>query len=155
MIRRRDFITLLGSAAAVWPVAARAQQGNRVIGVLMGVAADEDGDARIAALREGLRQLGWIEGRNLQMEVRLSAGDASRMRANAVEVVAMSPDLIVATNVAIINAVRQANSSIPVVFALVANVVESGLVASQARPGGNVTGFTNFEPRLRASGLRC
>src|SRR5262249_55101748 len=111
MNTRREFITLLGGAAAAGPLAARAQQGDRVrkIGVLMGVAADEDGDARIAALREGLRQLGWIEGRNLQMEVRLNAGDASRMRANAVEVTAMSPDLIVATNVAIINAVRQAN----------------------------------------------
>jgi putative ABC transport system substrate-binding protein len=154
-MRRRDFMTLLGGAAVACPFAVRAQQPERMrrIAVLMGAANDADGQARVSALRHGLQELGWTEGRNIQIEVRLAGGDVNRMRTNATEVAAMAPDAIVATNAAILNALRQANDSIPVVFVLVANVVESGIVANQAHPGGNVTGFTNFEPAIAGKWL--
>ena len=156
MMRRREFITLLGGAAAAWPMAARAQQGERMrrIGVLMGVG-DAEGQLRALILRRALQELGWIEGNNITIEVRLAGGDVSRMRADASEVAAMGPDVIVLTNAALLDALRQANSSVPVVFVLVANVIESGMVASQARPGGNITGFTNFEPAIAGKWLEA
>ena len=155
-MKRREFITLLGNAACAWPLAARAQQSERMrrIGVLMGVG-DAEGQLRASILRRALQELGWIEGNNITIEVRLAGGDVSRMRADASEVAAMGPDVIVLTNAALLNALRQANSSVPIVFVLVANVIESGMVASQARPGGNITGFTNFEPAIAGKWLEA
>jgi ABC-type uncharacterized transport system substrate-binding protein len=155
MSNRREFMTLLGGAAAAWPLASRAQQPERMrrIALLMGLADGEDGQMRVSALRRGLLELGWVEGRNVQFDIRLAGGDVRRMESNAVEVASSAPDVVVATNHATIKALRQANSSVPIVFVLVANVVESGLVESQARPGRNITGFTNFEPAIAGKWL--
>jgi len=155
-MRRRAFISLLGGAAAAWPVAARAQQSERVrrIAVLMGLADDKDGQRRVSALRQGLQELGWAEGRNLQFDIRLAGGDMRRIETNAMQVAGTAPDVVVATNHATIKALRQTNRSVPIVFVLVANVVESGMVESQARPGRNITGFTNFEPAIAGKWLQ-
>jgi putative ABC transport system substrate-binding protein len=141
-LRRRQFLTLLGSAAA-WPLAARAQQGERVrrIGLLMGVADDAEGHARVAALKQGLQDLGWIDGRNIQIETRFGGADAGRIRAHAAELVALAPEAIVANTTPVIRALRQATSSIPIVMVGVNDPVEQGFISSLANPGGNITGF--------------
>jgi putative ABC transport system substrate-binding protein len=144
-MRRREFITLLGSAAAAWPLAARAQQAERMrrIGVLINLTADDpEGRARLAAFLEGLRELGWTDGRNIQIETRFGGGDVGRIRAYAAELVALAPDVIVANTTPVIRAVRQATSSIPIVMAAVNDPVDQGFVSSLARPGGNITGFS-------------
>src|SRR6516225_9091305 len=147
-LRRRQFITLLGGAA-VWPLAARAQQPDRVrrIGLLMGTADDSEGQARVTALKQGLQELGWTDGRNIQIETRFGAADAARIRAHAAELVALAPDVLVCHTTAVIRALRQATSSIPIVMAAVNDPVEQGFVSSLAHPGGNITGFTfiNFQ----------
>jgi putative ABC transport system substrate-binding protein len=146
-MRRRDFITLLGGAAA-WPFAARAQQDERVrrIGVLMNLAeSDPEGQARLAALRDGLAKLGWTEGRNIQSEYRWAAGDPNRARTQAAELVALRPDIIFAASTFSAAALQRETRTIPIVFAQSADPVAEGLVASLARPGGNITGFGNFE----------
>jgi putative ABC transport system substrate-binding protein len=155
MIGRREFITLVGGAAAAWPLAARGQHPTRMrrISVLMGLADGEDAQMRVSALRRGLLELGWAEGRDVQFDIRLAGGDVRRMESNAREVASSAPDVVVATSHVTIKTLRQANSSIPIVFVLVANVVESGLVESQARPGRNITGFTNFEPAIAGKWL--
>src|SRR6516162_2518848 len=143
-MRRRNFIALLGGAAA-WPLAARAQQPERMrrIGVLINLAADDpEGRARSAAFLEGLRELGWIDGRNIQIETRFGGGDIGRIRAQAAELVALAPDVIVANTTPVTRAVRQATSSIPIVMAAVNDPVEQGFVSSLAHPGGNITGFS-------------
>src|SRR5215475_7346290 len=142
-MKRRDFITLLGGAAAAWPLAARAQQadGMRRVGVLMGVADDREGQARVTALKRGFQELGWIEGRNIEIETRFGGGDVGRIRAHAAELVALAPDVIVGNTTPVIRALRQAPSSIPIVMAAVNDPVEQGLVSSLAHPGGNITGF--------------
>src|SRR5215475_10222801 len=116
-MKRRDFITLLGGAAAAWPLAARAQQadGMRRVGVLMGVADDREGQARVTALKQGLQELGWTAGRNIQIETRFGGGDVGRIRAHAAELVALAPDVIVGQTTPVIRALRQATSSIPIV----------------------------------------
>ena len=142
-IRRRKFLaTLLGGAAA-WPLAARAQQGERVrrIGLLMGVADDREGQARVTALKQGLQELGWTDGRNIQIETRFGGADTGRIRAHAAELVALAPDVIVTHTTPVIRALRQATSSIPIVVAAVNDPVEQGFVSSFAHPGGNITGF--------------
>jgi ABC-type uncharacterized transport system substrate-binding protein len=142
-MKRREFITLLGGAAA-WPLAARAQQPERMrrIGVLINLTADDpEGRARLAAFLEGLRELGWTDGRNIQIETRFGGGDVGRIRAHAAELVALAPDVIVANTTPVTRAVRQATSSIPIVMAAVNDPVEQGLVSSLAHPGGNITGF--------------
>src|SRR6516162_10808996 len=143
-IRRRQFITLLGGAAAAWPLAARAQQADRMrrIGLLMGTADDREGQARVTALKQGLQELGWTDGRNIQIETRFGGGDAGRIRAHAAELVALAPDVIVGQTTSGTRALRQATSSIPIVMVAVADPVEQGLVSSLAHPGGNITGFT-------------
>ena len=143
-MRRRTFITLLGGAAAAWPLMARAQQAERVrrIGLLMGVADDQEGQARVAALKQGLEELGWIDGRNIQIETRFGGADAGRIRAHAAELVALTPDVIVGHSTPVVGALRHATSSIPIVAAAVTDPVEQGLVSSLAHPGGNITGFT-------------
>jgi putative ABC transport system substrate-binding protein len=148
MIQRRDFITLLGGAAAAWPLAARAQQGVRVrrIGVLMLFGADDsEGQTSIAQFRQGLQELGWTEGRNVAIDVRWAAGDESRRRTYAAELVALAPDVVVAGSGGIAGVLRQASGTVPIVFAVGLDPVASGLVKSLARPGGNITGFSTIE----------
>jgi ABC-type uncharacterized transport system substrate-binding protein len=129
---------------AAWPLAARAEQGERVrrIGLLMGVADDREGQARVTALKQGLQELGWTEGRNIQIEPRFTGADADRIRAYAAELVALAPDVIVGQTTPVIRALRQATSSIPIVMAGINDPVEQGVVSSLAHPGGNITGFS-------------
>jgi putative ABC transport system substrate-binding protein len=143
-MKRREFITLLGGAVAAWPLAARAQQGERVrrIGLLMATADDPEGQARVTALKQGLQELGWTDGRNIQIETRFGGAEAGRIRAHAAELVALAPDIIVGHSTAVIRALRQATSSIPIVVAAVNDPVEQGFVSSLAHPGGNITGFS-------------
>ena len=144
-MKRRAFITLLGGAAAAWPLAAGAQQGERVrrIVFLHSLAEnDPEVQARIAAFRQGLEALGWREKRNVQIEHRFSHGDLARIQAYTAEVVSSSPDLIVATSSPVTAALKQATHTIPIVFSVVNDPVGQGFVASLAHPGGNITGFT-------------
>src|SRR5262245_33057225 len=149
-MRRREFITLLGGAAAAWPLAARAQQAERVqrISVLMGYAeSDSEGQAQIAAFRGELQKLGWTDGRNIRIDTRwVTPGDAELMQRFAKELVALKPDLILSHNTPATAAVLQQTRTIPIVFALVSDPVGSGFVATYRRPGGNVTGFDVSEP---------
>ena len=144
MMRRREFITLLGGGVAAWPLAARAQQGERVrrIGLLMGVADDREGQARVTALKQGLQDLGWTDGRNIQIETRFGGADTGRIRAHAAELVALAPDVLVGQTTPVIRALRQTTSIIPIVMAGVNDPVEQGFVSSLAHPGGNITGFS-------------
>lgn len=146
-MQRRKFITLLGGAATVWPLAARAQQPEQVkrIGVLMGVANDAEGQARLAAFLEGLQALGWTVGRNIKIETRWAAGDADSLGAYAAELVGLTPDVIMTATTTAFATMQRATRSIPIVFVQVVEPVGSGLVASLAHPGGNFTGFTSFE----------
>jgi putative ABC transport system substrate-binding protein len=152
MIRRRQFITLLGGATVAWPLPAHGQQGGEVrrIGVLMGYAeSNAEGQAFVAAFRDGLLKLGWIEGRNIRSDYRWATpGDAEATQRFAKELVAQRPDLILAHNTPTTAAVLQQTRDIPIVFAIVSEPVSSGFVASLARPGGNATGFTTLEPTL-------
>jgi ABC-type uncharacterized transport system substrate-binding protein len=142
-MRRREVITLLGGTAAAWPLAARAQQpAMRRIGVLMGVADDREGQARVTALKQGLQELGWTDRGNIQIETRFGGADAGRIRAHAAELVALAPDVIVGQTTPVIRALRHATSFIPIVSAAVNDPVEQGFVSSLAHPGGNITGFT-------------
>jgi putative tryptophan/tyrosine transport system substrate-binding protein len=144
-VRRREFITLLGGAAAAWPLAARAQRSDRVrrIVFLHGIAEnDPEAQARVVAFRQGLEALGWVESRNIQVQHRFSGGDFAQMQAYTAQVVDSSPDLIVASSSPVIAALKQATNTIPIVFAVVNDPLGQGFVASQARPGGNITGFT-------------
>jgi len=146
-VKRREFITLLGSAAA-WPLAARAQPAERVrrIGVLTPFAADDtESMARIAAFLQGLGDLGWAVGRNVRIDYRWSAGDPDRIRKDGMELVALAPDVILATGTPVTSALQQAGLSVPIVFAQVPDPVANGFVASLARPGGNTTGFTTYD----------
>jgi putative ABC transport system substrate-binding protein len=147
-MKRRAFISLLGGAAAAWPLTARAQQGERMrrIGNLMNVPEnDREVPARIAAFLEGMQQLGWTEGRNLSIDHRWATGDADHYRRYAAELVALAPDVILATASPSVVALQQATRTVPIVFVQVIDPVGAGLVASLARPGGNTTGFTAFE----------
>jgi putative ABC transport system substrate-binding protein len=155
-MRRRDFITLLGTAVAPWPLAARAQQGERMrrVGVLMSRAADDpEGQARIDAFRQGLQELGWIEGRNVQIDTRWPAFGFEEYRKYASELVAVAPDVILAAATPSVLALQQVSRAVPIVFTIVVDPVGSGIVASLARPGGNVTGFMQFEYTLSGKWL--
>jgi putative ABC transport system substrate-binding protein len=148
MRNRREFITLLGGAAA-WPLAARAQQSVRRIGALIGGAeTDPESRGRATALREGLAKYGWSEGRNLQIDYRWAGADPDRIRILATELVATKPEVIFAHTTPATTGLLQATRSIPIVFASVSDPVGDGIVASFARPGGNVTGFTNVEASI-------
>jgi putative ABC transport system substrate-binding protein len=147
-VKRREFITLLGGAAAAWPFAARAQQPERMrrIGVLMGGAeSDPENRTRLAAFLDGLQQLGWTEGRNVRIDIRWPAASADRYRIDAAELVGLAPDVILASASASVAALQQASRSAPIVFANVIDPIGAGFVASLAQPGGNATGFTAFE----------
>jgi putative tryptophan/tyrosine transport system substrate-binding protein len=147
-MRRREFITLLGGAAVSWPLAARAQQGERMrrIGVLMNLGSDDaEGQARNAAFLQGLQELGWTVGRNVRIEYRWGAGDAELFRRHASELVALAPDVILASGGAVVPSLLQATRTVPIVFTGTPDPVGAGFVESLARPGGNATGFTSFE----------
>jgi putative ABC transport system substrate-binding protein len=153
MIPRRDFITLLGGAAAAWPLAARAQQQGRVrrIGVLMNLAADDpEGQLRLAAFLQGLQEAGWAIGRNAQIDIRWGAADAEQMRKQVAEMVALAPDVILASSPLVVVPLRDATRTIPIVFVAVVDPVASGFVESLAQPGGNTTGFTSFDYSMSA-----
>jgi putative tryptophan/tyrosine transport system substrate-binding protein len=156
-MQRREFIKLIGGAAASWPLAARAQQPERMrrIGVLMGYAeSDPEGQAWVAAFREGLQKLGWVEGRNTRIDTRWATpADADSMQRFAKELVALQPDLILSNTTPTTTALLQQTRTIPIIFTNVGDPVGSGFVASFPRPGGNVTGFINMEPTMSGKWL--
>ncbi len=150
-MRRREFITLVGSAAATWPLAARAQQSDRMrlIGVLMGLAeSDREAQSWVAAFREELQKLGWTEGRNIEINTRWATADVESMKRLAKELAALQPDFILTSTTPATAAMLQYTRTIPIIFVLVGDPVGSGFVASMARPGGNATGFTPIEGSL-------
>ena len=146
-MRRREFIAAVGSVAAGWPLDAVAQNSPKVprVAVLMGVAHDAEGRSRIEAFYQGLKDLGWSIGSNIVVEVRWAAGSAERIRTFAAELVALEPTVILANTTPVVAALRQLTQTIPIVFVNVADPVGSRFVEGLARPGGNVTGFSNFE----------
>ena len=157
MMKRREFITLLGGAAA-WPLAARAQQGERMrrIGVLMNTAPDApEGKFRLEAFGQALQDLGWADGRNIRVEARGAAGVAiaENYRKQVADLVAIAPDVFLAVTTLAVEALQQASRTVPIVFTQVIDPVGSGLIASMARPGGNATGFTSFEYAISAKWL--
>jgi putative ABC transport system substrate-binding protein len=148
-MRRRDFITLLGGAAATWPLAARAQQGERVrrIGVLM-QEDENDPLAKVSPFTQALADLGWTDGRNVRIDLRWAGGDINRIRALAQELVGLQPDIILAASTVATAALQRETRTIPIVFANLSDPVASGIVARLDRPSGNITGFANFEASL-------
>jgi putative ABC transport system substrate-binding protein len=153
-MRRREFITLVGGAAA-WPVGAVAQQDRaRRIGVLMGFAeSDREGQAFVAAFREGLQKLGWAEGRNIRIDYRWTGLDKELIQRFTKELVALQPDLILTQSTPATAELLRQTRTIPIVFALVADPIGSGFVASFPQPGGNITGFVTMEPTMAAKWL--
>jgi putative ABC transport system substrate-binding protein len=150
-MKRREFITLLGGAAVAWPLAARAQQGDRIrrIGVLSALAEDDpESQARHAAFLQTLQQLGWTEGRNMRIDQRWGAGNAADTRKYAAELVALAPDIILTSGSGGTGQLLQTTRTVPIVFAIVPDPVGSGFVSSLSRPGGNATGFMMFEYSL-------
>jgi putative ABC transport system substrate-binding protein len=147
-MKRRDFIAFLGGVAAAWPLAVRAQQPERVryIGMLNALGSDDpEAQARIAVLEQTLQQLGWVVGRNLKVEIRQIGGDVDRVRSDAAELVALAPDVILTIGSVAVGPLQQATRTIPIVFVNAPDPVGAGFVQSMARPGGNITGFSNFE----------
>ena len=154
-LKRREFITLLGGTAA-WPLGVRAQHDGPVarVGVLMSYPeSDPEAQAWVAAFREGLQKLGWTEGRNIRIETRWGALDAEAVQRSAKELVALQPNLILSPTTPTTAALLQQTRTIPIIFAIVADPIGSGFVASFPRPGGNVTGFTNIEPTMAGKWL--
>ena len=154
-VRRRELITLLGGVAAAWPFAAWTQQPDRVrrIGWLVGSADDAYARALSEAFRQGLQQLGWIDGRNVQIDVRFGAGDSVRLRKYAAELIALSPDVILASGSSATQLLLQETRTVPIIFAIVPDPVGSGFVASLSRPGGNASGFMQFDNSLSGKWL--
>jgi ABC-type uncharacterized transport system substrate-binding protein len=149
-MRRRTFITLLGGAAT-WPVAARAQQGDQMrrLGVLSNIGeSDMEAQSMAAALHRGLRGLGWVNGRNLQVDHRWGAGNPERIAAFAKELVALKPEVIVAHTTPSVIALRRETNTVPLVFVQVSDPIGTGFITNMAHPGGNITGFTNFESSM-------
>jgi len=156
-MKRREFITLLGGAATMWPLAARAQQAQRMrrIGVLMGLAAtDAEGQARLAAFLQGLQEFGWAIGRNVIIDIRWSTGNNTDFRKYAMELVALGPEVILAYSSDVVAPLLQVTRTVPIVFAVVVDPVGAGYVDSLARPGGNITGFTVFEYSMSGKWLQ-
>ena len=155
-MRRREFISLLGGAAAAWPLAARAQQPERMrrMGVLISIEeTDPEAQARVSAFREGLQALGWSEGRNVRADYRYVAGDVGRAERYAAEMVAQGVEVIVANSSPLLTAIQRQTRTVPIVFVQVADPVGGGFVESLSRPGGNTTGFTTFEYTIGAKWL--
>src|SRR5262249_20579739 len=147
-MKRRTFIGLLGAAAAAWPLAAWAQQGERMrqIGVLVSAAEDDaDIQARVAGFRQGLEKLGWLEDRNIRIDARFAAGKADQFQALAKELDALQPDVIFAHSTPVVAALQRESRTIPIVFVSVSDPIGSGFVAGLARPGGNITGLLQYE----------
>jgi putative ABC transport system substrate-binding protein len=151
---RREFITLLGGAAA-WPLTAHAQQLERMrrIGAFAGIEDDAEGQARFAAFLQGLRQLGWTDGRNVRIDFRWGGGNADNIRKYAAELASLAPDVILAAGAAAVGPLLQATRTVPIVFVIVPDPVGAGFVDSLARPGGNATGFITFEYSISAKWL--
>jgi ABC-type uncharacterized transport system substrate-binding protein len=148
-MRRREFITLLGSAAATWPLAARAQKQPRRVGVLMQTAeGDPEWQAYATAFRDGLRKLGWVEGRNVRFDYRWAAGDADRIQGYAAELVGLMPDVILASGIVTLVPLQRATRTIPIVFAGASDPTAAGIITSLAHPGGNITGFVMLEQAI-------
>jgi putative tryptophan/tyrosine transport system substrate-binding protein len=155
-MKRREFITLLSGTAATWPLAVLAQQSEQIrrIGVLMNrVADDMDAEARLAAFQQSLEQLGWSVDRNLRIHTRYGGNDVDRERTYAAQLVALAPDIMLASGTVSVAALQHATRTVPIVFAAVSDPVGAGLVNTLARPGGNVTGFMNFEYNLSGKWL--
>src|SRR5262249_8620277 len=155
-MKRREFIMLLGGAAAAWPLAARAQQPERLrrIGILMNRAADNpEGQDRLAAFHQGLQELGWNVGRNVRIEIRWSEDNADQSVKHATELVALAPDIVLASGTLAVTALQNISRTLPIVFAAVADPVGAGIVDSLAHPGGNATGFMIYEYNLAAKYL--
>ena len=155
-MRRREFIKVIAGSAA-WPLAARAQQNERVrrIGVLMGLAAtDAEGQARFAAFLQGLQEFGWAIGRNVIIDIRWSTGNNTDFRKYAMELVALGPEVILAYSSDVVAPLLQVTRTVPIVFAVVVDPVGAGYVDSLARPGGNITGFTVFEYSMSGKWLQ-
>jgi putative ABC transport system substrate-binding protein len=147
-MRRRDFIKVIAGSAVLWPFAARAQQGERMrrIGMLMTLAADDpQGQARLAGFQQSLQQLGWSDGRNVQIEIRRHENNAGRARSYAQELIALAPDIFLAEGTVSVTALQHVTRTLPIVFANVGDPVGAGLVDSLSQPGGNITGFMTFE----------
>jgi ABC-type uncharacterized transport system substrate-binding protein len=154
-LRRRDLISLLGGTLAAWPLAAQGQQSVRRICVLMGIGQnDSEGQARVVALRQGLEQLDLKEGQNLHVEYRWGEGDGNKIRSYAAELVALNPDMILATNTPTVRALQQLTRTIPIVFVSVSDPVSDGFVASLSKPGSNITGFSTYEPSMGGKWLQ-
>jgi putative tryptophan/tyrosine transport system substrate-binding protein len=156
-VRRREFITLIGGAAVAWPLAARAQQVERVrrIGVLLPATADDPAfQARLAAFHQGLALLDWTIGRNVRIDTRFATTNAAEIRRHAAELVALAPDIILAHGGATVGPLLQATRSVPIVFPVIGDPVAAGYVDSLARPGGKVTGFIVFEYSIAAKWLQ-
>ena len=153
-IIRREFITLLGATALTWPLAGHAQQLPRIAVLTPFNDRDTEGRSRVSAFREALREAGWAEGRNIRIEYRWAAGDPDRIRAYAAEIVCLAPEAILANSTPVLAALRKETQTIPIVFSGVSDPVGVGFVASLARPGGNLTGFANFEPEMGGKWLQ-
>jgi putative tryptophan/tyrosine transport system substrate-binding protein len=156
LLKRREFMTLLGGAAAAWPLAARAQQPDRMrrIGVLMGLAADDpDTQARLAAFRLGLEKRGWLEGHTLRIDTRFAPASANQAQLLAKELIALQPDVILAQSTPVVAALQRESRAIPIVFVGIADPIGSGFVASLPRPGGNVTGLMLYEASVTGKWL--
>ena len=157
-MRRRDFVRGLGGAALTWPVAVRAQAAKRyrVIGVLMTsfTEADPEGQARIVAFRTTFRNLGWVDGSNCRIVIRWAAGDLEQMRRFAKELIALHPDVVVAMATPALMAMQRMTRTVPIVFVQISDPVGAGFVANMARPGGNMTGFANFEAEMGGKWLQ-
>jgi putative tryptophan/tyrosine transport system substrate-binding protein len=155
-LRRREFITLLGGTAGAWSFAARAQQpgGIRQIGVLMAYPEkDAEAQSWVVAFREGLQQLGWTEGHNILIATRWMTANVESLQRLSKELVASQPELILSSSTPSTAALLQQTRTIPIIFAIVSDPIGSGFVSSLARPGGNVTGFTNLEPTMAGKWL--
>lgn len=154
-MRRREFIAFIGTALAAYPLTVGAQQYERArrVAVLIGVEDDAEGRARLAAFQKGMHDLGWSEGRDMQMDVRFASGDADRARAYGAELIGWAPDVILANSSFVVAALKQQTKTIPIVFAQVVDPVNSGFVDSLARPGGNITGFVSSDFGIGAKWL--
>jgi putative tryptophan/tyrosine transport system substrate-binding protein len=154
-MQRREFLTLLGGTAAAWPLAAHAQQPDRIrrISAFAGIEDDAEGQARFAAFLQGLRQLGWTDGSNVRIDYRWGGGNADNIRKHAAELAALAPDVILAAGAAVVGPLLQATRTVPIVFVVVPDPVGAGFVDSLARPGGNATGLISFEYSISAKWL--
>ena len=155
-MRRREFIILLGSAGAAWPLAARAQQPARMrrVGVVMGYAeSDPNGQLQVTAFRQSLQRLGWVEGSNIRIDFRFAADDPERIRALALELLGLGPDVMVSNSNVVTTILQSEVRTIPLVFVSVSDPIGSGFVTDLARPTGNVTGFANFQPTMGSKWL--